>query len=361
MKHVQFDYVNQFHCLAGACPDTCCKDWQIVIDDDALAFYRQLPGELGERVRAALLTQDGETRFREEQGRCVLLRSDGLCPLQAAYGERGLCCTCRTHPRFVEQYGQTAELTLSGSCPESARLLLTHEAPLRFVQTEDDAPVEPNELDPTLYLALLSARTACLRLAQERSRPIADRLALILLLARRVQRLLDDGREALIPVLARRFGEREYQARSLVRLSRLRRRTGRFFPCWMVLNNMEHLTQRFAQLLDAAVHQDSPPAGFDAAFSAQYENLLVYFLFRSALKAVNDRQFLARVESCAFHLLCLRELFDGKQDAAQLVPIFSLYSKEVEHSAENVRLLLRLFERKTLTWQYLVSLLDVGQ
>ena len=37
MKHAQFDYVNQFHCLAGGCPDTCCKDWQIILDEDALA------------------------------------------------------------------------------------------------------------------------------------------------------------------------------------------------------------------------------------------------------------------------------------------------------------------------------------
>ena len=78
MKHVQFDYVNQFHCLAGDCPDTCCKDWQIILDEDALARYRAMPGPLGEQVRAALVTENGETRFREESGRCVLLRVGGL-------------------------------------------------------------------------------------------------------------------------------------------------------------------------------------------------------------------------------------------------------------------------------------------
>ena len=78
MKHTQFDYVNQFHCLAGDCPDTCCKDWQIILDEDALARYRAMPGPLGEQVRAALVMENGETRFREEGGRCVLLRADGL-------------------------------------------------------------------------------------------------------------------------------------------------------------------------------------------------------------------------------------------------------------------------------------------
>ena len=113
MKHAQFDYVNQFHCLAGDCPDTCCKDWQIILDEDALARYRAMPGPLGEQVCAALVTENGETRFREEGGRCVLLRDDGLCPIQAAYGAEALCRTCYTHPRFTEEYGQTAELTLS--------------------------------------------------------------------------------------------------------------------------------------------------------------------------------------------------------------------------------------------------------
>ena len=124
MKHVHFDYVNKFSCLAGACPDTCCKDWQIILDADAIARYASLPGELGEQVRAAMLTENGETRFREQDGKCVLLREDGLCPLQAAYGADMLCRTCFTHPRFTEEYGQTAELTLSVSCPEAARLLL---------------------------------------------------------------------------------------------------------------------------------------------------------------------------------------------------------------------------------------------
>ena len=53
MKHVHFDYVNKFSCLAGACPDTCCKDWQIILDADAIARYASLPADLRQAVRAA--------------------------------------------------------------------------------------------------------------------------------------------------------------------------------------------------------------------------------------------------------------------------------------------------------------------
>lgn len=358
MKQVQFNYVNRFHCLAGACPDTCCKDWQIVLDAQSIARYNALPGPLGKQVRAALLCEDGQTRFREENGHCALLRDDGLCPIQAALGHDALCTTCRTHPRFVELYGQRAELTLSGSCPESARLLLAQTAPLRLVETEDGGPVEPNELDASLFLALSSARTASMRIAQDRSRPIEDRLALILLLARRTQRLLDAGSDELVCVLSRRFSSAAYQQRSLVRLARLRRKAGSFFPCWMILNNMEHLTPRFAALLDAAAWRQTPPAAFHPALAVQYENLLVYFLFRYALKAVNDRQYLARIESCVFHMLCLRTLFGAAASPQALCEGFSLYSKEVEHSQQNLALLLKLFRRRTLRWQYLLSILD---
>ena len=127
----------------------------------------------------------------------------------------------------------------------------------------------------------------------------------------------------------------------------------------MVLNNMEHLTRRFEAVLDAAVSQDTPPASFRDTFSVQYENLTVYFLFRYALKAVNDRQYLARIEQCVFHLLCLRELTADAGSVQEFEPIVSLYSKEVEHSAENQALLLKLFRRGTLRWQYLVSILEL--
>lgn len=42
----------------------------------------------------------------------------------------------------------------------------------------------------------------------------------------------------------------------------------------------------------------------------------------------------------------------------ELTEVVSLYSKEVEHSAENQALLLKLFRRGTLRWQYLALILD---
>ena len=28
-----------FHCLAGACPDTCCVGWEVVVDEESARRY----------------------------------------------------------------------------------------------------------------------------------------------------------------------------------------------------------------------------------------------------------------------------------------------------------------------------------
>ena len=44
-------YYQNFRCIAGACPDTCCRGWAIVVDDEAWEKYQSLPGEIGARLR----------------------------------------------------------------------------------------------------------------------------------------------------------------------------------------------------------------------------------------------------------------------------------------------------------------------
>ena len=39
------DYYKKLRCIADKCPDTCCSDWQIVIDDESLEKYRNYAGE----------------------------------------------------------------------------------------------------------------------------------------------------------------------------------------------------------------------------------------------------------------------------------------------------------------------------
>ena len=360
MKLYEPSFAAQFRCLAGACPDTCCKDWEIILDETTLARYRALPGAFGDEVRNALTTDaEGDTMFRLTDGHCPLLSADGLCRVQLALGEEGLCSTCRAHPRFYEEYGQTKELTLSISCPAAIDLLFSQTAPITFVCREDGTPVTGcNGLDPERYLALRRARDAAIQIAQNRALPVSDRLSLLLLFAARLQRLIDTKAYGKLPGLLARFSDDQAVKRDLARAKRMQSKPSGFFPCWLLLNNMEHLTETFPRLLDERSMQ-RPQHVFDPDFAAQWEHLTVYFLWRYFLKASVDGRVLSQVESCVFHVLCIAALFSCRdvRNLQTLTTLSSLYSKEVEHSDENLRLLLRVFDRKTVSWQTLLSLL----
>ena len=55
------DYFDHFQCIAGDCPDSCCKEWDVQVDAVSVAMYRSLSGPLGDRLREVLKDEDGET------------------------------------------------------------------------------------------------------------------------------------------------------------------------------------------------------------------------------------------------------------------------------------------------------------
>ena len=138
-------YYDRFQCLASACPDSCCREWSVQVDKDALSLYRSLPGPLGERLRSVLTLEDGDTVFAVEDGRCPMWRGDGLCRIQAELGEQALCRVCREFPRIRHDFGDFAELQLELSCPEAARLILLSSPEPCLTREEPDT--DPAEYD----------------------------------------------------------------------------------------------------------------------------------------------------------------------------------------------------------------------
>lgn len=338
------DYFDSFSCLAGACPDTCCGQWEIVVDPEAKARYLSVEGPLGGRIRAALTEVDGEDCMVLDHGRCPLLTEDGLCSIVLEKGEDFLSTTCHTHPRFTEIYGGLQETMLSVSCPEAAHLLLDRAAPLTFLTRSDDTPVDgPNDLDPELFRALMQSRDTAFALMQNRSRPISDRLALLLCFTGRLQGLLDREAWTACENLSKRYLRGAYQEKQLVRIRRLRRDVSMYSLQNLIralLRSMEHLSSDFPEKIEAMTFPNWE------VFTLPMEQLAMYFLFRWWLKAVNDglvwRQGAACVVSC-LAVAGLAGTVGNFKEAARL------YSKEVEHSAENMALLrgaMDLFFRK---------------
>lgn len=188
------DYWEDFVCSGGACPDTCCQGWDIVIDAATCARYEKsrLPEFRQLLARAVVHHQEEEADgtvadvacIRMGKGqRCLFLRNDGLCMIQRRTEEKNLSETCRTYPRVIHAWnGADADRSLCVSCPEAARLILLHRGHLRFVSREIDS-AELDGLRLTADGERLAAqnhglRQRLIRILQDDRLPVRRRLRL---------------------------------------------------------------------------------------------------------------------------------------------------------------------------------------
>ena len=192
MKIIKPDYYDNFICLAGACPDSCCKDWAVDVDPDSARRYLALEGELGDALRAVLRETDGEYAMEIVNGRCPMWRPDGLCRIQAQLGHDGLCRVCQTFPRLRHDYGDFVELGLELSCPRAAELIFASGGASITEAAAGDPPVE---CDEEVMSILLRSRENFLSFLDSTALPLPEILAVLLLYGYDVQGEIDGGEE----------------------------------------------------------------------------------------------------------------------------------------------------------------------
>lgn len=311
MKITKPSYFDVFHCLAGSCPDSCCKEWDVQVDDHAAAFYRSLPGPLGDRLREVLREEDGETIMTITQGRCPMWRGDGLCRIQAELGEEALCRTCREFPRLTHDYGNFVEMGLELSCPEAARLILT--SPITPAVTQEVPGGEEPAYDAEAMEVLLRTRKEALSLLSQPGYTMGQRLSLLLLYGYQVQGELDGDEEQPFLCAAAMETIREFA------------KPGSLPSIADFYAGLEILTPQWRSLLQAP--------GIPS-FPENTGHLARYFVERYWLQAVFDYDLACRVKFIVVSCLVICSLGGNFIDTAQL------YSKEIENSCENVDALL---------------------
>ena len=303
-------YFDEFTCLASACPDSCCKEWDVLIDPQSAEFYRSLPGDLGQRLRQVLTQEEEQTYMMIEEGRCPMWRKDGLCRIQAELGHDALCKTCRDFPRLTHDYGEFTELGLELSCPEAARLILSRE-------TEDfPFPVlsDCEDYDREDMLLLLQTRREALALLDRKDFSVPQALSLLLLYGYHAQSLLDG--EAL----------ENFSPEEALKTAKSLAKTGSTQEIRTFFLSLEILTPGWKQRLTAP----SCPG----AWSDKYRLLAKYFIMRYWLQAISDFDLVGRVKLGITLCLLIREL------GGDLVQTAQLCSKEIENNTENVDALL---------------------
>ena len=149
------DFYDRFRCLASACGHSCCRGWEIDVDDRSADFYRALDSDLGRALRDALFEDGDGWHFRlDGRERCPFLREDGLCRLICELGEEALCDICALHPRFFEELGEHELWGLGLSCEAVSELLWREEGELRFLS----AGKQPAAFAPSAAFQLISMK-----------------------------------------------------------------------------------------------------------------------------------------------------------------------------------------------------------
>lgn len=305
-------YYDTFRCIAGACPDSCCKEWAVAIDPEAEAKYRALPGPLGDALRAAMAEEDGDTILTlTPDKRCPMWREDGLCRIQAQLGEEGLCHTCSQFPRLRHDYGDFVELGLELSCPEAAWLILSGEG--KDTVTVHAPGGEAPEYEPEAMAILLHSRQQALDILDDPKYSPGQALAILLLLGYAIQAQLDGG-DANIFYPEHAFAE----ARKIAT-------AGDSAALIALYQDLEILTEDWRQRLAA-------PTG--SSWNDRHRALARYLIERYWLQAVSDLDLVCRVKFIIASCLVVKLLGGNIAVTAQR------YSKEIENDAQNVDALL---------------------
>lgn len=185
------DYYDEFTCIADRCEETCCAGWQIMIDEKALETYEKVDGDFGQILKASIDWEEG-VFYQDENRRCAFLNNNNLCDLYTALGEESLCKTCTDYPRHIEEFENIREYTLSVSCPEVARILLSKKEPVEFMEEEVDGEEEFEDFDFLLFSQLEDGRAVMEKILQNRKLSISLRAFLVWELGQKIQCYMDE-------------------------------------------------------------------------------------------------------------------------------------------------------------------------
>jgi hypothetical protein len=361
------DYYEKFKCIAGDCEDSCCAGWIIDVDDASYYSYQVEPGAFGDRLRESLVVDGDQKYFRvTEDNRCPFLNDKNLCDIITEIGEERICQTCTEHPRYFVVTGDYEQHDISLSCCELGRIFFYDEEPVKYIREElemdeeDDFDVDPfgdDEdaemgyldddteeflFDPVLLDRVLELRDQHIEAMQDRTKPLEERLQTVLGLSLshpdfddvyQVLGNLDmDGDKCSIEYRWEKEYEKLKEARKQIETEETRQ-----------------------QFIDAC----------HGKFEIWFEKIATYFIFRYEIdsyfrlseleKKSGDEKFgetvaidfeeerrLIRRSIAGIYIMAIQKYLEdqkGEYTVDDMVDSAHLYSKEVEHSDENIEVL----------------------
>ncbi len=364
MRYVKPHYYDEFQCIAGECPDTCCAGWQIVIDDATLEKYEKYVQDEEESFASCLNNSIDweEGCFLQKGRRCAMLNDQNLCNLITAKGEGYLCDTCNRYPRHIEEFDGIREFSLSLSCPVAAEMMLKMTEQTRYIVEEDEEPDpledEFEEFDFMLFTQLEDAREVIFRIVQDRNKSMDQRMAILMEMARQMQDCIDEDRLFDMQDVVAEF------ARCADGVGELLTGMDRFQQIkegFEIYTRLERLRDEWTEVLDGAWYElyqggyENYKAVYDEftryiferqgieAWEIFSEQILTFFIYTYFCGAVYDDCIYSKVAMSVMSVCYIREfcmyvwLTQGKNlSLDDCIQVTYRYAREIEHSDLNL-------------------------
>ena len=259
------------------------------------------------------------------------------------------------------------EITLSVSCPEVARILLERKTPVTFQTYEKEGEEEYEDFDPFLFSVLMDAREAMIGILQNRELSIEVREGLILGMAHDMQRRVLRRELFDCSNVIERYQTEKAAAftRSVIEKEAGKRTSQALFS---KLYQLELMKEDWGILLmesEALLYKEGDAGywrkkdAFDAwrkehlkDWDIHAEQLLVYFMFTYFVGAVYDGEIYAKVRFSVSMVHLIQELWmarwlknEGDLTKEEMVELLYRFSREVEHSDENLKRAERIMGR----------------
>jgi len=357
-------YYKDFKCIGAECTDTCCAGWEVVIDDKSYKYYKKVPGDFGQRLKATMIATN-ENSFVLQNGNCPFLNEMKLCDIYTELGKDKLCETCKNYPRFIEEYGDLREIGISLSCMEAARLIITNRGPVIFdLEKNSEMITTYNNINPELFMQLMVARKKAIDILQNRSIDFNHRIVLLLAFTRNMQEKIDDDKLSQITNVVNQYSQVDFVEQFMNELDTYKdnglEKYNNMSKYMDIYSGLEKINDNWPLIINHALeclHKFNNESTFFAQQYSdfdvyhqdkvdEYEHLMVYFVFRYYLKAVYDEDIYTKVKMAVVSFLIIKELdivrwIDNgyKFDVADQIDIIHMYSKEIEHSDMNLEAL----------------------
>ncbi len=176
MKEYVLNYCLNFECVAGDCKHSCCKGWEIFIDENTLDSYKSNTTVFSSTLKNGINFK--RSKFKtDKRKKCAFLNDVGLCDIITNLGKDSLCQVCRDHPRFRSFFGDRIEMGLGFCCEEATRIILSYREEIEPVLISDDGGCEALDFNQK---NLLEFRKKALDIVQDETLTIGDRVNMLL-------------------------------------------------------------------------------------------------------------------------------------------------------------------------------------